>query len=170
MAFAALAVVVSMTTTAVSGFTVLKRDRLAPTSHSKLFESMMEVKMPSENEAVSLGIREWPQQLKKGAWSEKVDDGKMSCVYVLDGSASVSVTLLNEAGEPKTDLPSEHVIVPGSLLETMGPAQLEFEATDDEILILTPDYQQGTLLAAAGALFIVVCGALITGSFGLGGN
>ena len=93
----------------------------------------------------------------------------MSCKYVLDGSASVSVTLFDKEGAPKTDMPTEHVVVPGSLVEAMGPAQLDYQVEDgvDSILILTPDYQQGRLLTLVGVLFVVLCGALITGGFGI---
>jgi hypothetical protein len=41
-----------------------RRHRLEP-----LFASV-EVTNPSQEEATELGIREWPQQLKKGSWTE----------------------------------------------------------------------------------------------------
>jgi hypothetical protein len=41
-----------------------RRHRLEP-----LFASV-KVTNPSQKEATELGIREWPQQLKKGSWSE----------------------------------------------------------------------------------------------------
>jgi hypothetical protein len=41
-----------------------RRHRIEP-----LFASV-EVTNPSQKEATELGIREWPQQLKKGSWSE----------------------------------------------------------------------------------------------------
>jgi hypothetical protein len=41
-----------------------RRHRLEPLCAS------VEVTNPSQEEATELGIREWPQQLKKGSWTE----------------------------------------------------------------------------------------------------
>jgi hypothetical protein len=44
--------------------TSYRRHRIVP-----LFASV-KVTNPSQEEATELGIREWPQQLKKGSWTE----------------------------------------------------------------------------------------------------
>lgn len=71
----------------VTGFTVLKRpapviaeivaDPRGHALHSpiismtkRLYEPAMEVYKSSENEAVSLGVREWPQQYRTGSWPQ----------------------------------------------------------------------------------------------------
>ena len=150
----------------VEGFTVVPQGRTVRSLLTPLHESMVEVKRPDEAEWVRVrGAREWPQQVKQGKWSETVDSGKLVARYILDGRGSVAVTLYTNDGASKNKEPVYHELVPGSFLEAMGPATLEWEA-DDQILLLTPGYEQGSLFAAVAALFVVLCGALITGSFG----
>lgn len=130
---------------------------------TRLYESMVEVKMPAEADWVrARGAREWPQQVKSGKWSESIDSGKLATRYVLDGTGSLGVTLYTEEGQSKNEEPVYHRLVKGSLVEAMGPATLEWEV-DDQMLILTPGYEQGSLFAIVAALFIVLCGALIGG-------
>lgn len=51
----------------------------------------------------------------------------------------------DENGAPKTQVPTEYRLVPGSLVEAMGPAKLEFAMDEDvdSMLLLTADYEQG---------------------------
>lgn len=129
-------------------------------------ESGFEAKMPTYDEATALGARDWPQQVKMGSWTERFDSpGQVAARYILEGAGMVVVTLFeNDGFTPKTELPEEYRVVPGCLVEAMGPCQLEWQTDDNkEMVVLTPGYEQGSLLAAVGALFIVICGALISG-------
>lgn len=126
-----------------------------------LYDSAVEVKIPSQADAVTLGARDWPQQLKTGSWSERVDNNVLAARYILDGTGSIQVTLYDEAGNMKTARPSSHKLVPGSFVEAMGPATIDW-TVDDQMIVLTPGYEQGSLFAAVAALFVVLCGVLIS--------
>ena len=147
------------------GFTGLHPPVVKPASRtrlSRLYESAVEVKFPNQEEAVSLGARDWPQQLKSGSWTEQIDSGKTAARYVLDGTGTVDVILLQEDGSPKVSEPTPHKLVAGSLIEAVGPAKLSWQV-DDEMIVLTPGYEQANLFAAVGSLFIVLCGVLLSG-------
>jgi len=138
------------------------------TSRTRLYESCLEVKSPTADEAAQLGARDWPQQVKTGSWSERIDGGTVAVRYILSGTGSIAVTLYSDddAATPKTKAPSVHKVVPGLLVEAMGPATIDWEVDDTppgEMIVLTPGYEQGSLLAAVAALFVVLCGALIGG-------
>jgi len=140
------------------------------TTTTRLYESAVEVKCPNQKEAVALGAREWPQQVKSGTWSERIDAGATAARYVLMGTGSLDVTLLDEENNnlPKTDVPTTHKLVPGSLVEAMGPAVLEWTVDEDnneEMVLLTPGYENSSLFAAVGAFFVVLCGVLLSKQF-----
>jgi hypothetical protein len=128
-------------------------------------ESGFENKMPPYSEAEAIGVRDWPQQTKMGQWTERFDIGQIAARYILEGAGMVVVTLFeNDGFTPKTGLGEEYRVVPGNLVEVMGPAELQWQTDEGkEMIILSPRYEQGSLLAAVGALFIVICGALIAG-------
>ena len=121
--------------------------------------------MPLYSEAEALGVRDWPQQVKMGRWTERFDTGQVAARYILEGAGMVMVTLYeNDGFTPKTGLAEEYRVIPGNLLEVMGPAELQWRTDGDaEMIVLSPAYEQGSTFAAIGALFIVLCGALIAG-------
>eukprot|EP00978_Attheya_sp_CCMP212_P034608 scaffold145776_cov40-Attheya_sp.AAC.1 len=130
---------------------------------TQLRESAVEVKFPNQEEAVALGAREWPQQVKRGIWSERVANGVPAARYVLDGTGSIAVTLLGDDGmTPKTNIPTTHMLVPGSLIEAMGPATIDWNV-DEEMIVLTPGYEQGNLLAVVAATLVVLTALLVSG-------
>lgn len=100
-----------------------------------------------------------------GRWTERFDTGQVAARYILEGAGMVMVTLYeNDGFTPKVGIPEEYRVVPGNLVEAMGPCMIEWQTDEDaEMVILTPGYEQGSLLAAVGALFVVICGALIAG-------
>jgi len=104
-------------------------------------------------------------QTKMGSWTERFDTGQVAARYILEGAGMVMVTLYeNDGFTPKTGIPEEYRVIPGNLVEAMGPCKLEWQADNNaEMVVLTPGYEQGSLLAAVGALFVVICGALIAG-------
>lgn len=142
-------------------------NRGAPTTlfAEVLTESGFENKQPSSVEARSLGVLDWPKQVKMGAWTERFDQGQVAARYILEGGGMVVVTLFeNDGFTPKVGIPEEYRVVPGCLVEAMGPCKLEWRTDEDaEMVVLTPGYEQGSMLAAVGAIFIVLCGALIAG-------
>lgn len=139
--------------------------KLAFAASNVMTESGFENKMPSYPDAERIGVREWPKQTKMGTWEEKFDAGQVAARYILEGAGMVLVTLYeNDGFTPKVTIPEEYRVVPGNLVEVMGPCKLEWQTDEDaEIVILSPGYEQGSLFAAVGALFVVLCGALIAG-------
>lgn len=141
------------------------QSKLLAASDKVLTESGFENKQPSSVEARAMGVLEWPKQTKMGAWTERFDAGKLACRYILEGGGMVVVTLYeNDGYTPKVDLPEEYRVVPGCLVEAMGPCKLEWQTDEgQELVILTPGYEEASKFAIVGALFIVLCGALIAG-------
>ena len=109
------------------------------------------VSTPSQGRAVELGVREWPQQVRRGSWTESLGPNDDAVArYVLSGSVRVE----EEGG--KSDILDE-----GSLLEATGPAQLRYRVLTDEAIILTPTYEEGGNYLAALALLVTTTVAAI---------
>eukprot|EP00566_Odontella_aurita_P022405 CAMPEP_0113551314 /NCGR_PEP_ID=MMETSP0015_2-20120614/14458_1 /TAXON_ID=2838 /ORGANISM="Odontella" /LENGTH=139 /DNA_ID=CAMNT_0000452197 /DNA_START=192 /DNA_END=608 /DNA_ORIENTATION=- /assembly_acc=CAM_ASM_000160 len=83
-----------------------------------LCQSRVEVKSPTPDEAAEMGTRDWPQQLKRGSWSENIGGGKSAVRYVLDGTGTVES--FSDDGQLKSQ------VGPGSLVEATGPIVLEW--------------------------------------------
>ncbi len=111
---------------------------------------------PSSDIAAEMGIRDWPQQLRKGAWMEFVATEKIVVRYVLDGSGALEVTDEDQAQTQTISL------APGTLVEVTGTATLRWLAKNDMIL-LTPGFEEGGLLLGVIVGVIVLFGALLTG-------
>ena len=80
-------------------------------SLSPLFATTVKISTPSPDDAADMGIRDWPQQLKKaGSWSETVDEDQTLVRYVLDGTGAVNV--VDENGQDE-----KTAVGPGSLVE-----------------------------------------------------
>mmetsp|Transcript_6470 Transcript_6470/g.7433 ORF Transcript_6470/g.7433 Transcript_6470/m.7433 type:complete len:190 (+) Transcript_6470:142-711(+) len=109
--------------------------------------------MPSQEESVELGIREWPQTTKNDeAWSEQAAEGQTLVRYILQGSGTVTID--NDVEKPFNT---------GLLIEVEGPASLEWKkgAMSDPIIILTPGFENVGLFAGALVGFVALCGALV---------
>mmetsp|Transcript_6111 Transcript_6111/g.17180 ORF Transcript_6111/g.17180 Transcript_6111/m.17180 type:complete len:193 (-) Transcript_6111:363-941(-) len=123
------------------------------------------IRFPTQDEAVELGIREWPQQLKTGTWEEPVPLGQQVVRYVLEGSGSVQIESYNDDDEEGTECSSSSVttarVGPGTLVEVPGQSLLSWDFGSDEAIILTPSYEEGGKLLATAAILVVLCGALI---------
>jgi len=113
---------------------------------------------PSQEEAVELGIREWPQQTKvRSEWSEEVQQKQTLVRYILQGTGTVTVTddSRNKRSEKKN-------FQPGFMLEVEGPATLDWNKSDNEdVVILTPGFEQGGLFLGAILGLVGLTGALI---------
>uniref|UniRef100_A0A7S2VDB0 Altered inheritance of mitochondria protein 24, mitochondrial n=1 Tax=Entomoneis paludosa TaxID=265537 RepID=A0A7S2VDB0_9STRA len=131
------------------------------------------VRSPSQEEAVELGTREWPQQLKKGTWTESISVGQSLVRYVLEGSGSVEIISLEEGdGSDDATAMAEQSslrvqVRPGSLLEIAGEATVSWTTTSEEMIILTPGYEEGGNLIFAAAALLVLCVTVAVS--GLGG-
>ena len=100
-----------------------------------------------------MGIREWPQQQKRGEWKERVQNGQTLVRYVLDGKGSVTIT---DAESSKTA-----AVAPGSLIEVADEATLEWTAPGN-LLILTPGYEEAGLFVGVLAALVVLSVAGVT--------
>jgi hypothetical protein len=112
--------------------------------------STVKITTPTPEEAVDLGIREWPQQKKTmGGWSESVGDGETLVRYVLDGTGSVTIVDEDDDGGKTSAVRS------GSLVEVTGLATVRW-TVDDDMIILTPGYEELGLFVGAAALLLLV--------------
>jgi hypothetical protein len=117
--------------------------------------AQVSITLPSPDEAASMGVRDWPQQSKKGFWTETASEGQTLVRYVLDGTGYVKIDA-DETSKQTTQL------APGTLIEITGEATLSWN-TPGEMIILTPGFEEGGKLLGVAAALIVVCGALIAG-------
>ena len=113
------------------------------------------VSTPSSEKASEMGVREWPQQLKKGTWQESSKEGGTLVRYVLDGTGSLEVS---ENGSPNRKIS----LSPGTLLEVSGDVSLSWTAKN-EMIILTPGFEEGGTLAIVAVGVLVIFGALLAG-------
>ncbi len=107
--------------------------------------------MPSQEEAVELGIREWPQQTKSSSWTDEAQEGQTLVRYILQGSG----TLIVNGGDSKK-------FATGMLMEVEGPVSLEWKKDDGEdCIILTPGFENGGLFVGAFLGFMAMVAALV---------
>jgi len=118
----------------------------------------MDVTTPTPDEAAALGARDWPQQFKNADWSESVPADKSVTRYILSGRGTVSSSPSDGSGSGN----NSRKIGPGTLIEITGPAQVEWTvAKGDDIIVLTPGYEEGGLLLAVAGALVVLCGVLV---------
>lgn len=111
---------------------------------------------PSPERAAEIGIREWPQQVKSGSWSEEVSDGQNLIRYVLDGTGDVEIK--EKDGKSKVSS-----VGPGSLLEVSDEAKLIWKVNSGDMIVLTPGYEQAGLFlgVALGLILLIVVGTTL---------
>ena len=126
---------------------------------TQLDAANVDISTPTPDEAAEMGARDWPQQFKKAGWSETVAEDKVVTRYILSGHGTVSSA---DANVPKRR------IGPGTLVEITGPANVEWNVNDgDEMIVLTPGYEEAGLLLGVAGAFVVLCGVLVATA---GGN
>jgi len=125
------------------------------------------VTTPTPDQAVGMGARDWPQQVRTGSWFETLSKGETVTRYILEGEGFVTVTAMAVDKKKK--------VGPGTLVEAKGPVELRwkvFDAGNDggkgkgEMIVLTPGYEEGASLAIVAVAFVVLCAVLV--SFGGG--
>ena len=131
-----------------------KKQNQSVSTPTTLYASSSSFTNPTQEQSVELGIREWPQQTKtQSNWEEEVKDGETSIRYILQGSGDLTI----DGEKPKN-------FSTGMLIEINGPASLSWtKKGKDDVIILTPGYEQGGLLAGAALTLITLCGVLIAG-------
>ena len=114
---------------------------------------------PSSDVAVEMGMREWPQQVQQGRWSEFVPSETTVIRYVLEGSGTLEIVDEDQAQAQSTSL------VPGTLIEVTGTASLQWSTLPDttDMILLTPNFEQGGLLMGVVVSIIALFGALLAG-------
>ena len=124
--------------------------------------SRISVSVPSQAKCEELGVREWPQQSKKGIWNEEVAPENSLVRYVLEGSGSLEIS--------QDDATSQVIsVTPGTLVEIGAGTpnlQLEWKSEQSEMILLTPGFEEGGVLLGALAGIVVLFGALLTGALG----
>ena len=116
---------------------------------------LLRVLMPSQEEAVARGIREWPGFLRKGSDFVERDVAPGTMRYVYGGSG----TLTARAGaddEQRID------ITANTLIEVDGKCELSW-SLQEPLTLLTPDFEQKELfITVAGTLLVVFTSLLAT--------
>ena len=136
----------------------LPRAGLTTTRPTSCLAGTVTTSTPSQAECEALGVREWPQQIKKGAWTEEVAPDAELVRYVLEGQGTLVVTD-DDTTDPKQQ--QQQSLQPGTMVTVTGPATLEWQASTKDMILLTPSYEQGGLLVAVGAGLVVLMAALI---------
>ena len=110
---------------------------------------------PSQEECEALGVREWPQQIKKGGWTEEAAPDVELVRYILEGKGTLVVT------DDDTTNQKQQSLQPGTMVTVTGPATLKWQASTKDMILLTPSYEQGGLLVVVGGGLVVLMAALI---------
>ena len=118
------------------------------------FRGVVTISTPSQAECKAMGVREWPQQIKRGIWEEQTAETEV-VRYVLEGKGFVVVA------DPIDGTTNKQVIQSGTLVSVTGPAVLKWQASTKDMVILTPSYEQGGLLLAVGGGLVALLATLI---------
>ena len=102
---------------------------------------------PSQSEAESLGIRDWPQTATSTELVDECADGALR--YVLEGTGSVCA----DGDEPVA-------VAVNTLVRVDSATTLRWVPDDDELVLLTPEYKGPNLLPFAAG-FVVLMVALV---------
>jgi len=120
----------------------------------------VKVSNPSSDTTAEMGMTEWPQQTKSKSWEETSAFGETMVRYVLDGRGSLEIRerTTNEAATSVRT--RKEKLEPGTLVEVSGEVSL-FWNVKEEIIILSPGYEEGGKLIAVAAILILFLGFLI---------
>ena len=108
---------------------------------------------PSPEEAANMGCRDWPQKTKsRGVFVETCKENQSLTRYVLDGTGTLDVP-----GKV-----SSRKLNPGTLIEIQGgPTEVSWNVQSEEMIILTPGYEETGSFVAILVAMIAICGTLI---------
>ena len=102
---------------------------------------------PSQSEAESLGVRDWPQTATSSELVDECADGALR--YVLEGTGSVCA----DGDEPVA-------VAVNTLVRVDSATTLRWVPDGDELVLLTPEYKGPNLLPFAAG-FVVLMVALV---------
>ena len=134
---------------------------------SKDSDNQVEITFPTPDDAVAMGIRDWPQKFHSKPWSESVSGGQTLTRYVLDGRGRVTIDYMDSySGNVKR---RKERVYPGTLVEVDGEAVLFWELDNEKegMIILTPNFEEGGKFLLIAGLLLVFCAGLLAGSGGL---
>ena len=121
------------------------------THNAHILHAVPKYTMPSQEESVELGIREWPQQTKSSSWTDDAKEGQTLVRYILQGGGTVTVN-----GK------DSRRFMTGMLMEVEGPVTLDWEKdSGEDVIILTPGFENGGLLVGAFLGFMGMVAALV---------
>ena len=122
-------------------------------------EPAISISTPSSEAAAEMGIREWPQQFKPQGtcWNEETS-GNALVRYVLDGTGSVEIV-------QQDSVIRKSLVQPGTLVEVTGDNLCLTWTADEDMIVLTPGFEQTGLLAGVALATVVILGGLLV-SFG----
>jgi len=130
--------------------------------------SRIGISVPSQAKCEELGVREWPQQSKSASWSESVSPENTLTRYVLEGTGSVEI--IGQGGGDDDDESSQTISVnPGTLVEIQvgtPKVRLEWTSKTDEMILLTPGFEEGGVFLGVIAGIVVLFGVLLSGALG----
>jgi hypothetical protein len=92
------------------------------------------------------------QSTKESFKKKSSQDGSL-VRYILDGTANVQVTTMVDK--------KQVVVSPGNLLEVKGEATLKWQVTSEEMILLTPGFEQTGLFVGVLIGSVLVLAALI---------
>ena len=124
----------------------------------------MTITTPTPDEAADMGARDWPQQVKSSpGWSESVPDDAVVTRYILSGRGTVSTSSSGDrTGKTNKSSSPRRKIGPGSLVEITGPTDVDWTVeAGEEMIVLTPGYEEAGLLLGVAGAFLVLCGVLV---------
>lgn len=100
---------------------------------------------PSQSEAESIGIRDWPQTATSSELVDECADGALR--YVLEGTGSVCA----DGDEPVA-------VAVNTLVRVDGATTLRWVPDGDELVLLTPEYKGPNLLPFAAGFVVLMVG------------
>ena len=148
---------------------------LSSESSSPPFE--VKVQTPTQEEAEALGIREWSQQARrKGIFVEAMTAGDSASTtttitrYVLEGEGQLTVVSGDYDNDNDNNKPVSVKLSPGTLVEVTATGtggggsdvQLNWDITSNEMIILTPGFEEMGLFIGVLVGLVGLVGALVT--------
>jgi hypothetical protein len=146
-----------------------KNDKASSSSSS----SLVEISFPTPNAAADMGIRDWPQIYHPSSWTESVtnNEGAKLTRYILDGRGRVTIDYIDNSTGQACRIINKQRVYPGTLVEVTGggEATLIWDVDDypkggTGMIVLTPNYEEGSKLILVGGFLLVFCVGLVIGS------
>ena len=140
------------------------RRRVDVPSPTRLWERATFSK-PSQAECEALGMREWPQLVKKKGLSIETAAPDTELVrYILEGEGSLMVVKEDDFDDDSSTSSSNtkrSTVQRGTLIRVTGPVTLKWDVASTDMVVLTPSYEQGGLLLGVAGGLVALLAALL---------